>query len=289
MRDAVARTDRELIETRPGHALGEITKPGWYVNGEGQAFAVMPAPGPFEIGSPPEERLRFGGEGEDRRWVRIDYPFAVALKPVTVAEFKRSRPCFDHGKQWSPGEDTPINNVSWYDAARYCNWLSAREGIKEDQVCYEPNDKGEYAEGMKLKINYQALSGYRLPREEEWEYACRAGTVTTWSYGSDQSMLPQYAWFTLNSDAKMHAVGTLKPNGLGLFDMQGNAWQWCQDVFDEEADRDNPEVKNNIGRVLRGGSFDGGAGATRAAYRIRVEPASRIRYSIGFRTARTIR
>ena len=220
------------IEAQPRPLAGAVTKPRWYVNGQGQTFAVIPAPGEFEIGSPPDERGRFGGE--DRRRVQIDYPFAVAMKLVTVAEFKKFRPDFQYSKQYSPGEDTPINEVSWYDAAAYCNWLSEQEKVPKDQWCYEPNAKGEYAEGMKVKANYRELSGYRLPREAEWEYACRAGTVTAWSHGSDEALLGHYAWYFVNSNSTMHPAGALKPNGLGLFDMHGNAWQWCQDIYDDE-------------------------------------------------------
>ena len=111
--------------------------------------------------------------------------------------------------------------MTWYDAARYCNWLSEQEQIPKEQWCYAPNDKGDYAEGMKVKANYQGLSGYRLPREAEWEFACRAGTVTAWSYGSDAGLQDHYAWYNVNAGGTMHPVGTLKPNGLGLFDVHG--------------------------------------------------------------------
>ena len=262
-------------------------KPRWYVDGQGQTLAVVPAPGTFELGLLPEESAL-----EDLfpivRPVKIDYAFAVATKLVTVAEFKKCLPAFQHRKQWSRGEDTPINNVSWYDAAAYCNWLSEQEKIPKDQWCYEPNATGEYAEGMKVKANYQNLSGYRLPREAEWEYACRAGTVTEWSHGSDETLLRYYAWYGLNANSMMHPVGALKPNGLGLFDMHGNAWQWCQDVWNGQPNKDNVDVKNNQGHVLRGGSFDFIAGTTRSAERHYSGPAYRDKYA-GFRVARTYR
>jgi formylglycine-generating enzyme required for sulfatase activity len=284
MAERLARIDQELIKASPGRPPGDVTKPRWEVNGQGQTFAVIPAPGQFEIGSPADEKGRF--ENEDRRRVQIDYPFAVALKLVTVAEFKKFRPGFEYPKQWSPGEDTPINAVSWYDAAAYCNWLSDKEKIPPDQWCYEPNAKGEYAEGMKVKANYQALGGYRLPREAEWEYACRAGTVTAWSHGSDEALLGHYAWYILNSNATMHPVGTLKPNGLGLFDVHGNAWQWCQDVYSEKGNKDIRDINNKDSRVLRGGAFYIDAWPARSASRYWNAPAGRS-YSSGFRVART--
>jgi formylglycine-generating enzyme required for sulfatase activity len=257
----------------------------WYVNGQGQTFAVVPAPGEFEIGSPPDEKGRYGA-AEDRRRVRIDYPFAVALKLVTVAEFQKFQPDFKYPKYYSPGQDTPINNASWYDAVEYCNWLSKQEEIPEGQWCYEPNAQGKYDEGMKVKANYQALSGYRLPREAEWEYACRAGTATAWSHGSDEALLRHYAWYAANAGDTMHPVGLLKPNGLGLFDAHGNAWQWCQGVYGEKDSKDIVDVKNTYSPVLRGGSFYGDARNARSAYRYGVGPrVGDLLY--GFRVART--
>jgi formylglycine-generating enzyme required for sulfatase activity len=291
--DRLTQLDKDLTKASPRRQPGEITRPRWVVNGQGQTFAVIPAPGKFTIGSPPDEKGRFRND-VDRRKVQIDYTFAVAMKLVTVSEFKKCLPAFQHQKQWSPGEDTPINAVSWYDAARYCDWLSEQEKVPKDQWCYEPNAKGEYAEGMKVKPNYRSLSGYRLPTEAEWEYACRAGTLTAWAHGSDEAMLGYYAWHLLNSNSMilriapfltMHPVGSLKPNALGLFDMHGNASQWCQDVCGE---KDIEDVKNTNDRVLRGGSFSSYAWDVRSAHRIRAGPAVRT-YACGFRVARTYR
>ncbi|HKI37906.1 MAG TPA: protein kinase [Gemmataceae bacterium] len=255
---------------------GEVVKPRWYVNGQGQTFAVIPAPGEFEIGSPPEEKGRFAGK--DRPRVKIDYSFAVAVNLVTVAEFKKFRPDFQYETQISPGEDTPINYVSWFNAAAYCNWLSAQEKVPKDQWCYEPNAKGEYAAGMKLKANYRELSGYRLPQEAEWEYTCRAGTVTAWSHGSDEALLGHYAWYILNANRMMHPVGSLKPNGLGLFDMHGNALQWCQDIYVVGIYKDNEDISNKFSRILRGGSWGDDAGHCRSAYRVSFLPSGRMFY-----------
>jgi formylglycine-generating enzyme required for sulfatase activity len=286
--DRLTQLAKELTRASPQRQPGELTRPHWVVNGQGQTFAVIPAPGKFTIGSPPDEKGRFE-VNEVRREGQIDYAFAVATKLVTVAEFKKCLPAFAYDKQWSPGEDTPINGVSWYEAARYCNWLSEQEKIPRDQWCFERNAKGEYAEGMKVKPNYRSLSGYRLPTEAEWEYACRAGTLTAWAHGSDEALLGYYAWYTLNSNSTMHPVGSLKPNALGLFDMHGNAYQWCQDVYDEKGKKYIEDVKNTNHCVLRGGAFHvAGARLTRSAYRFGYLPASRVHFH-GFRVARTYR
>jgi formylglycine-generating enzyme required for sulfatase activity len=176
--------------------------------------------------------------------------------------------------------------MSWYESARYCNWLSAQEKIAKDQWCYEPNAKGEYAEGMRVKAHYEKLSGYRLPREMEWEYACRAGTVTAWSHGSDETMLRHFAWYVGNSGIEMHPVGWLKPNGLGLFDMHGNAWQWCQEVYAEKENKDIEDVKEGESRVERGGSFHFDAKMVRSAHRNKLTPPDKS-VDLGFRVART--
>jgi formylglycine-generating enzyme required for sulfatase activity len=292
--EPLARIDRELVKASPGRPRGQVTKPRWEVNGQGQTFAVIPAPGAFEIGSPADEKGRL--DNEERRRVQIDYSFAVALKLVTVAEFKKFRPGFKYDGGVSPSEDAPINSVSWYEAAAYCNWLSEQEHIDKDQWCYPPVAEIERAAKeelpLKLPANWRQRIGYRLPTEAEWEYACRAGTVTAWSHGSDEGMLGRYAWYYLNSNSTMHPVGTLKPNGLGLFDVHGNAWQWCHDRYAEPKEKEPGADREYIidkdsSRLLRGGSFSVDAVVVRSARRIWNAPAGR--YDFGFRPARTYR
>jgi formylglycine-generating enzyme required for sulfatase activity len=212
----------------------------------------------------------------------------VAAKPVTVGDFKKFLPAFIRPKLWSPGENTPINGVSWYEAAAYCNWLSEQEGILKQEWCYEPNKDGKYGEGMKIKAGYLGLNGYRLPTEAEWEYACRAGTLTEWPHGADATLLKQYAWVADNSGGTMHDVGLLKPNGLGFFDMLGNARQWCQDVSDLNSNAEGNEIVSTSKRVARGGSIFLPSHLNRPTYRHMLQPASP-GVDQGFRVARTIK
>src|SRR5262249_9010213 len=157
--------------------------------------------------------------------------------------------------------------VSWYDATAYCNWLSERDGIPKEQWCYVPNDKGEYAEGMSMAPNFLSRSGYRLPTGNEWEYACRAGSFTYWSVGEAEDLLPKYSWGVVNSHSYSHPVGALRPNDLGLFDMHGNAWEWCQDREGVKSPGEPPGsneklsagiVTNKDQWFFRGGSFGSG-------------------------------
>ncbi len=146
---------------------------------------------------------------------------------------------------------------------------------------------------------------YRLPTEAEWEYACRAGTTTTYSFGDGESSLRDYAWYRSNSaypqsggfwsglfkeaSSYHHPVGEKKPNPWGLYDMHGNVWEWCQDWY---GDYPSGSVTDPTGaasgscRVLRGGSFDDRASNGRSAYRINGLPVYRLIFT-GFRPART--
>lgn len=116
--------------------------------------------------------------------------------------------------------------VTWYQMAAYCRWLSTEEGFPEDEIGYPPLD--QIRSGMQLKPYFLSRSGYRLPTEAEWEYACRAGTTTRWSHGDSVELLPQYAWFKDNSQGRSWPMGMLAPNDLGLFDMEGNVTELCQ-------------------------------------------------------------
>ncbi len=209
--------------------------------------------------------------------------------------FVKETPEDDHPKndQHSPDPRGPMNSVSWYDAAAYCNWLSRKENLPE---CYEPNERGKYAAGMRIKTDALKLPGYRLPTEAEWEYACRSGAVTSRYYGSSDELLEQYAQYYKAPDVRALPCGSLLPNDLGLSDMLGNVWEWCQDEYLMSGTGRNSHVARQTNiitvvneqspRLLRGGSFDYRAALVRSANRVGYSPAYRFT-DHGFRPART--
>jgi formylglycine-generating enzyme required for sulfatase activity len=264
-----------------GLATGQVEgQRQWYVNRQGQTLVLVP-PGEFEA-----------EEGGRRVKVRVERRFALAAREVTVAEFLRFRKDHKYFKEYAPTEDCPVNTVSWYDAAAYCNWLSEQEGIAEGQWCYVPNEKGEYAAGMTVKAGAPGKSGYRLPTMAEWELACRAGSVTNWSMGDAVDLLGKYGWSLANSPSRSRPVGSLRPNDLGLFDLHGNAWEWCFNRYEEFKDMidRNIEIKvdEKSNRFLLGGAFYNNPWNLRSASRLLSPPAHRYVY-FGFRPARTFR
>ncbi|MBK9367163.1 MAG: formylglycine-generating enzyme family protein [Deltaproteobacteria bacterium] len=157
----------------------------------------------------------------------------------------------------------PVQSVSWYDAVAYLNKLTMLESV--ELVALGEAPLSACYEGSGADVRWvSGCTGYRLPTEAEWEYAARAGTTTSWSFGEDPAVAGEYAWFFGNAEGKVHAVGTKKANPWGLYDMHGNVWEWVWDAYDSYK---SGKVVNSVGtsRALRGGSFDFSIGSLRSA------------------------
>jgi formylglycine-generating enzyme required for sulfatase activity len=270
-------------------------------------MAIVPGPQEFLMGSADDEPGRVL-EDERRHRRRIGRTFAMATREVTLEQFKRfiaEHPdvAYRPDPTYGPEPDGPAYQLTWFQAARYCRWLSEREQIPEPEMCYPRI--ADIKPGMKLPADFLRRTGYRLPTEAEWECACRAGTTTSRPYGEGTSLLPSYARYGANSDGRSWPVGRLKPNDWGFFDMLGNVEEWCQDSPDDYPDppagraaeddlaAEREPVAEGEGesslRITRGGAFAyQDPRFLRSAYREWYEPLLR-NTAFGFRVARTMK
>ncbi len=240
-----------------------------------QSKDLVPIPaGSFRMGSPDAEEGRWDDEGPVHE-VRVS-AFQCLRTPVTRQLYEKvmgEDPGWPEGK----ADVRPVNKVSWFDAARFCNRLSKEEGL---EPCYEIDSRD---------VRWQlSADGFRLPTEAEWEYACRAGTQGRWSFGENEKDLGDHAWYGGNSGNKPQPVGEKKPNPWGLHDMHGHVREWCWDWFgpySEEPQVDPTGSVKGRTRVLRGGSFFYEPRGLRSADRNWVRPGNQIRF-IGFRCVR---
>ena len=273
-------------------------------NSVGMKLVLIPA-GEFMMGSPEGEEGRLDNEKQHR--VRITKPFYLGMYEVTVGDFRRfaddtkykteaekdGKGSFgwnetkgelelDPKYTWrNPGfkqdDGHPVVNVSWNDAVAYCAWLSKKEGRT-----------------------------YRLPTEAEWEYACRAGTTTRFYHGNApeglakvgnvadavfKAKLPDWKWTIKASDGYVFTapMGSFRPNAFGLYDMHGNAWEWCADWYGSDyygkSPTDDPTGPTSRSyRVLRGGGLSIGPTGCRSAFRCLLAPDGRS-FVLGFRLA----
>ena len=276
-------------------------------NSIGLKLVLIP-PGEFLMGSTPaqvEQALATATalkmSGPDKRYIPdespqhrvvITRPFRLSSTEITVGQFRRflesslykteterlgggnthRRPApkvapteyiYDPALSYaSPGypvtDDSPATQITWNDAVAFCDWLGREERAK-----------------------------YRLPTEAEWEYACRAGTTTEFSFGDDMNQLGEYAWYGKNSNGRSGPVGTKRPNPFGLFDMHGNTREWCADWYGKAWYKQSPiedpaGPTTGTGRVLRGGKWLNKETYLRSAYRFDFWPSYRSQY-FGFR------
>jgi formylglycine-generating enzyme required for sulfatase activity len=205
-------------------------------------------PGRFTMGSAEAGR----NDDETIHDVEITHPFLLGRYEVTQQEWRaimgtspsQFRTC---------GPKCPVENVSFLDVQQFLDKLNAKAGGSKDAL------------------------QYRLPTEAEWEYACRAGAPTEYSFGDGPSELAQHGWFNENCPRSPQPVGRKRPNAWGFYDMYGNVWEWCNDFYKDDYYRQSPPgdprgPQTGQTRVLRGGSWNSPAQKCRSAYRNYEDP-----------------
>ena len=221
------------------------------VNSVGMRFVPIPA-GEFMMGD---------ADNGPTHKVTLTQPFSLGTYEVTQEQYEK---VMGTNPSYFKGPQNPVEKVSWDDAVEFCRKLS------------------------ELPAEKQAGYVYRLPTEAEWEYACRAGTTTEYSFGDSESELGAYAWYGQNSGRTTHPVGQKKPNAWGLYDMHGNVHEHCQDWY---GDHPSGSVTDPTGsasgntRVLRGGHYS--SSPFPAAKRVRGDSPEYGYNYLGFRLVRT--
>ncbi len=293
---AVAPFDAKKAKEHQEGWAKHLGVPFEIANSIGMKLVLIP-PGEFQMGSPKElieEESKTPGREDwyrnevpnevPQHRVRITKPFYLGMHLVTQEEYQRvmdNNPSFfcatGNGKGAVAGQDTerfPVENVTWYDVVEFCRKLS---NLPEEKA---------------------AERTYRLPSEAQWEFACRAGSAGRYGFSlggnmiarqSDENGLSDYGWFKGNAGGRTHAVGLKRASAWGLYDMQGNVWEWCQDSYDKEYyakspvnDPDGPPKNSKC--VNRGGSWNSEAWHCRSAKRGIFGPGA-CGFYLGFRVS----
>jgi serine/threonine protein kinase/formylglycine-generating enzyme required for sulfatase activity len=279
-RTAIAPFDATTAKDLQDEWAKHWSVPVEVTNSIGMRFVLIP-PGEFMMGSSAEEIAQLLIEAKTKNWtgpnvelmlretpkhrVKITQAFYLGLCEVTQAEYGRvmgSNPSNFQGVATAPAEQ-----VGWNDVLVFCRKLSTL-----------PNEQA-------------ARAVYRLPTEAEWEYACRAGTITRW-YGWNGGALNACSWHAGNAEGTTHPVGQKRPNAWGLCDMHGNVWEWCQDWYGDKyyhvSPIDDPTGPSSGSyKVYRGGGWRDGEFDCRASCRGGHVPGDRSD-NLGFRLARSV-
>jgi len=250
-------------------ALQKITVSGK----EADLWCDIPA-GAFKMGSPKKEKDRFDDEPAQ---IKIKLSgFKLASAPVTNRMYELFHPYHSEDRAFkdevdiTAEPDHPVVNITWYEATMFCRWATEilqRQGI------------------------ISTTASIHLPSEAQWEYACRGKTSTRFWSGDEDGDLGNVGWYEANSDDRTHAVGEKRSNLWGLYDMHGNVWEWCRDIWSDpyQGKGSDPIIEDHEGgsyRVIRGGGWFIIAWICRSAFRYWIVPDFRYNY-LGFRLARS--
>ena len=271
--DGIARPDQGQEQTETNNLVA--TPPMGRLTSTNRPLAtplewIWIPPGEFMMGSPETELGRRSNEGPQTQ-VTISHGFWLAKYEISLAQFRAvtgTPPRSPFARQ-EVDSNRAFANASWAEAMTFCAALTIRE-----------RDAGRLPEGRIC----------RLPTEAEWEYACRAGTTTPFSFGTDEAMLNSFEWFRGNSDGVPHVGGSKRPNPWGLFNMHGNVAEWCLDFLGKYP---GGSITNPVGAISgpffaeKGGSWNDPAESCRSAFRhaLRVSADSSGHIQSGFRVA----
>ncbi len=272
----------------------------WYVNSLGMTMVTVDS-GKF-----------WTGENATLQNALLSRRIAISATAVTVSQFHQMMREHKHTTELCSSDECPINTISWYEAAEFCNRLSQRESISNDQLCYEPKG-GIFGPGMNIVPVTRNHVGYRMPTVFEYDMAIRAGSKTTYSFGESDPMTDKYAWHDGNSRGKSQSGGLLRPNLFGIFDAHGNMPTWCQGLQVDDGTEAKvvllepedirtvlePDPKKPMAtqlakfRTIRGGAFDGSYGNIRSSASNTTAPSGLFMspnkvQSVGLRLVRTM-
>ncbi len=312
------------IDVETSNSLGGrmiLIPPGQFLMGSNaeQVAAAVELVDDANLSAEAFERSRVLTE-QPQHSVTITRPFCLGATEVTVGQFRQFIDATEYrtqAEQFGAGNDStsaapvdvatgaavitwrkptyevvdehPVTQVTWFDAVEFCNWLSEREQFSR---CYERSDG----------LNWQLITdanGFRLPTEAEWEFACRAGTITHFSFGDDATLITDFDWSAESHVTGPQPVGGKKPNPFGLFNMHGNVREWCNDWYiaaayapltpDSTTMQTDPHGPvSGTDRVMRGGRWSHPAVGSRSAFRYDINPFLRNDRG-GFRIARSLR
>lgn len=217
----------------------------------------------FQLVEIPKGKIQLNDDRIKKKW-------PVDIQAFLLSKFLVTQDLYFEIMEISPsffkGDKKPVESITWKDAAIFCNRLSQMKGLSP---CYEFSKEGGEVEFHKQ------LDGFRMPTEAEWQYACQANTVKI-RYGE----LNEIAWFKKNSKNETHEVGLKKPNEWGIYDMLGNVWEWCSDIYDEK-------VYGSY-RIFRGGGWCDEERSVMATNRRRSHPNVFQIDDLGFRIAKSM-